>query len=83
MVLSLVGCEAVSDTLDADTTDYDRQLQIIADNLAMWKGDTEFIAVPIFYAVTDLDERTAGNHPILSPRDRVVYFHRVVGNQCR
>lgn len=56
MVLTLVGCKATSDTLDTDITDYDRQLQIIADNVAVWKGDTEFIAEPIFYAVTDLDQ---------------------------
>lgn len=39
----------------SDAMDYDSQLQIIAKNADVWMGDTERIAEPFFYAVTDLD----------------------------
>jgi hypothetical protein len=45
-----------SDIETSDTTNYDSQLQLIADNAAVWMGDTELIAEPFFYAVTDLDQ---------------------------
>jgi hypothetical protein len=41
---------------DADTTTYDSQLQLIADSVATWMGDTELVAEPFYYAVTDLDQ---------------------------
>jgi hypothetical protein len=40
----------------AETTTYDKQLQLIADQAAVWMGDTESVAEPFFYAVTDLDQ---------------------------
>lgn len=39
----------------SDATSYDSQLQIITANADVWMGDTERIAEPFFYAVTDLD----------------------------
>lgn len=39
----------------SNATSYDSQLQIIAKNADVWIGDTEQIAEPFFYAVTDLD----------------------------
>lgn len=39
----------------SDAMDYDSQLQIIAKNADVWMGDTERIAEPFFYAITDLD----------------------------
>lgn len=41
---------------DSNTITYGSQLQLIADNTAVWMGDTELIAEPFFYAVTDLDQ---------------------------
>ena len=41
---------------DSNTINYGSQLQLIADNTAVWMGDTELIAEPFFYAVTDLDQ---------------------------
>lgn len=39
----------------SDATSYDNQLQLITANADVWMGDTERIAEPFFYAVTDLD----------------------------
>ncbi len=56
--------ETVSDSLSSqsapiadisDAMDYDSQLQLITANADVWMGDTERIAEPFFYAVTDLD----------------------------
>lgn len=40
---------------DSDTVDYNGQLRLIAGQAAVWMGDTEWVAEPFFYAVTDLD----------------------------
>jgi hypothetical protein len=45
---------SVSDS--AETTIYDKQLQLIANQASVWIGDTESVAEPFFYAVTDLDQ---------------------------
>lgn len=39
----------------SNATSYDSQLQLITANADVWMGDTERIAEPFFYAVTDLD----------------------------
>lgn len=41
---------------NSNTVNYDSQLQLIAEQAAVWMGDTELIAEPYFYAVTDLDQ---------------------------
>lgn len=41
---------------NSDTIDFDSQLQLIADHAAVWTGDSELVAEPFFYAVTDLDQ---------------------------
>lgn len=46
--------EPVSDTVTP--ANCDAQLQLIAENAALWIGDTEETAEPYFYAVTDLDQ---------------------------
>jgi hypothetical protein len=48
--------QSVSESSDSDITTYDIQLQLIADNIEVWMGDTELVAEPFFYAVTDLDQ---------------------------
>lgn len=47
---------ASSESNAAVNTDYDSQLQLIADNATVWMGDTELTAEPYFYAVTDFDQ---------------------------
>jgi hypothetical protein len=46
--------ESVSSIVDP--TAYDDQLRLIAAQAAVWMGDTEVVAEPFFYAVTDLDQ---------------------------
>jgi hypothetical protein len=48
--------QSISESSNSDTTTYDSQLQLIANNVAVWMGDTELVAEPFYYAVTDLDQ---------------------------
>lgn len=48
--------DITSSSVSTDTTSYDDQLTIIADQVSLWMGNTELTAEPYFYAVTDLDQ---------------------------